>query len=240
MPDSSREPSARSDSVDALVERFLSAEETTPDLREVCLWRLSDQLGRISAAEKRHIASMSIAMVVFELLNRSLVYEATLAGVKVVNFGFLQPILPAVVAFVYMRLMVLNRDHDVYTSVYYTVVRQGFPGLYSSHIDRLFTSISGFVFTRIPEAFLSPSKRRMGLVALAVEVLVILTLPVMFGVYAYWQLFARQGFASLITWVTLALTCVFFVLGLMLAFMSATSPPRLDERESVEYSPDVA
>jgi hypothetical protein len=232
VANSSQESPSSPNNVGSLVQRFLSAEETTPGMKEACLWRLSDQLTTIAAAERRHTISIGLAMLVFELLNRSLVREASVVGVKISDFGFLQPLLPVAVAFLYLRLMILNRDQEVYTSVYYAVAQQGFPGLYASQIDRLFTSISGYVVSVLPGPFMSRGKRRISFITLMVELLLTITLPLAFCIYAYWQLFTRKAIAGGFVLVTAVPTLVFLTLGVMLIF---TSPSNSDPRGDDEW-----
>jgi hypothetical protein len=213
------------------VDQFLTSDETTADLTRDVLWRVCDIVSHINGVARRTAVVMMSLMVVFELLNRRLVNEASFGGIRLAQLDFLRALIPLAVAYLLLQMAVLGRDTAVYLAIMHRITECRFPGLYDSDLDRLIPRISGPVVSPLPASY------TLGLPRLARAALILQlaanVVPLAFFVYAFWQLFATNGVADALVWAsmlgTLLLVC--FVAGFVVATLMY-----IERRDRQEFS----
>jgi hypothetical protein len=200
-------------SVASEVRKFVEAKETTPDLLRETLWRFVD-LARDTLKSQRRVAILLVALAfAFELLNRSLVNEASLAGIKLSRPGFLATLTPAAISYLYLRFASSGRDLNVYLSVVYCITSHRFLGLNESRLDSMVVAVGGPTLTLLPRTY-APHWRRMTAGMPLSELAVYNFLPFGFVIYAFWQLFTRHGTGDPLIWASLIASTVLLVTAL--------------------------
>ncbi|MET8121383.1 hypothetical protein [Micromonospora sp. NPDC005291] len=212
------------------VRQFLDSEEATPEFLRECLWRIVDILRDLAMSQRRAVVGILSLMLVFELLNRSLVNEASLVGVKLARLDFLQTPIPAAACYLFLRSTAVAKDRDIYTSVYYAIVGQRFPGLYASQIDRLFTTSRGLTFSSVPKRYYMRGDHIWPFALPVAEGRVTVLITPAFSFYAYWQIFARSGIGSLATWLSLIVAVALLLVAFKLAYAFLNTSDMADQR----------
>ncbi|MFF0350572.1 hypothetical protein ACFYP0_23025 [Micromonospora arida] len=230
LPDDGQSQVPDEDTLEGDVRQFLDSEEATPEFLRECLWRIVDILRDLAMSQRRTIVGILSLMLVFELLNRSLVNEASLVGVKLARLDFLQTPIPAAVCYLFLRAIAVAKDRDIYASVYYAIVGQRFPGLYASQMDRLFTNSRGLTFSSVPKRYYMHGDHIWPFVLPAAEAVATVLITPVFSFYAYWQIFARGGVGSLATWLSLIVAVAFLLVAFKLAYAFLNTKDVADKR----------
>jgi hypothetical protein len=199
---------------------FLEARETTPELLRETMWRLVDIVREILRSQRRTAILLVAFSFAFELLNRSLVTEASLAGIKLSRIEFLATLTPVAISYAYLRFAALARDLGAYMSVLHHLITGKFPGLYESHLDRMIIYLGGPTIAPLPVTY-APHYRRVAAVASVSELSLYNLLPLLFTAYAFWQLFSAHGPRDPLVWISLIISTLFLAVALCFAAMSA-------------------
>ncbi len=182
------------------------------------MWRMVDTVRDILRAQRRASILLVAFAFGFELLNRSLVAEASLAGIKISRIEFLATLIPVAVSYLYLRFAALARDLGVYSSVLYSMTDGKFPGLRQSNLDRMIIYLGGPTTAPLP-AMYAPYYRRLAVVTSLLELALYNVLPLLFTGYAFWQLFSAHGVTDLLVWLSLAISTLFLALALVFVAM---------------------
>ena len=154
----------------------------------------------------------------FELLNRSLVTEASMAGIKLTRIEFLAILIPAATSYQYLRFAALARDLGAYHSVFYLITNGKFSGLWSSDLDRMILHLGGPTTTQLPAVY-APHQRRLAVGASLTELTLYNILPLLFAGYAFWQLFSAHGPSDPLVWLSLIVSIFLLSVGWSYAAM---------------------
>ena len=199
--------------------KFLESEETTPELVREVIWRITDLIKEILRSQRRASILVVVFAFVFELLNRSLVNEASFAGIKLRRIEFLATLTPVAITYSYLRFAALSRDLSAYMHVLYRLTERRFRGLYESDLDRMLIYVAGPTFATIPRPY-APYGRRIGAWTSVIELSVYNLIPVTFTTYAFWQLFSARGPTDVLVWVSLLASALLLVAAFAFAAVS--------------------
>jgi hypothetical protein len=218
------------------VRTFLEAKETTPDLLRETMWRIVEIIREILRSQRRAAILLVAFAFAFELLNRSLVTEASLAGIKLSRIEFLAILTPVAISYLYLRFAALGRDLGAYSFVLYHVTNGKFPGLNESHLDRMIIYIGGPTIAPLP-ALYAPHYRRVAVVTGLLELALYNLLPLLFTAYAFWQLFSAHGPKDLLVWLSLTISTLFLAAALCFAAMAARmlNQPQVFKRDRDDW-----
>jgi hypothetical protein len=219
MSTSERSEDDTGTSVARHVQKFLKAEETTPELVRETFWRIVDIAKEILKAQRRTAILLISFAFIFELLNRSLVNEASLLGIKLSRIEFLATLTPVAISYSYLRFTALARDLQAYLNVLYRITNDKLRGLYDSDLDRMITYVGGPTIAALPRAY-APHYRRIGVWASVLELSLYNLLPITFIAYAFWQLFSARGAEDLLVWMSLLASALFLAAAFGFAAMS--------------------
>jgi hypothetical protein len=192
------------------VQAFINSGETTPDLLRETMWRIVDIVREILRSQRRASVWIVAFAFVFELLSRSLVTEASMAGIKLSRIEFLTTLIPVAISYSYLRFAALARDLGSYSTVLYHLTDGKFAGLRKSELDRMVIYIGGPTTAPLPTAY-APHFRRLAAVASLAELVLYNLVPLVFNVYAFWRLFATRGPGDALVWISLTASALLVV-----------------------------
>src|SRR5689334_10133766 len=96
------------------VDLFLDEHGSNPELLRDTLWRMIDINREITRIQKRSGLMILAAALVFELLNRRVIGEASFGGVKLSKLDFVRTLAPLAISYFLLRFVALTRDFGIY------------------------------------------------------------------------------------------------------------------------------
>jgi hypothetical protein len=218
------------------VDHFLDDQGLSPDLMRDTLWRMIDINREITRIQKRAGLMIVGAALVFELLNRRFIGEASFAGIKLSRLDFLRALAPLAISYFFLRFVVLTRDFCIYRAIVERITSKAFPGLYRSDLDRMlpYGYLGGVTVNWLPVSY-AYHLRRSWVVAAMAEFFVSILAPLTFLVYAYWQLFSSNRTDSL-SWFSLFGTVIFLISSVVLGVAVARTVRGLPLKEWSDLS----
>src|ERR1700722_10374485 len=114
------------------IKTFLSGEKKDPDFIKQCFWELKAECDSYAKSIARWRILSFTAACLFELLNRRLIGEVSLSGIKVIRLSFLLYIIPPAVTVSLLTIATLNIEQNMYIKTLREFSRQQFPALYRS------------------------------------------------------------------------------------------------------------
>lgn len=224
--------------VEDYVRLAVTGKEMDADMTRELLWRLLDASQRMNTSMNRAMIGTLATGAAFELLNRELVSEVSGGGIKLAQLDPLRLLLPAVLAYLFLRTTVLARETKLLDECFQEIVRQRYPGFFSSNINYLLTPPAGFAVGEFPTQLARMGKRTGAIhrIVVGVEVAIMAFAPPVIVTYMYVQLFLREGPGSLAVWVGLAVTLLVLGAAYTILLIEAntavpdtTAPPRKPE-----------
>src|SRR5687767_757561 len=88
------------------IDQFLTSDETTAEFARELLWRVCDIVTDVNRVARRKAVVMMSLLIVFELLNRGLINEASLGGIRLAQLDFLRTLVPLAVGYVLLQMAV--------------------------------------------------------------------------------------------------------------------------------------
>jgi hypothetical protein len=185
------DPSGKSHgTLEKKLDDFASWAEDDPETAREYTWKLVDTIKETSSAIKRSYISIVLLALLFVLLDRGLVDEASVMGIKFSKVGFIIFALPIVIAFTFYRLVIHGIENEINKEVYYGITRRTYPGLASSYFDTLIQSSPSIGSSGFPEDLLPRNIRRFSSWSNNVETItVVFILPLGVVLYEAVQLF---------------------------------------------------
>lgn len=179
-----------------IVKTFLSSPEADSDFRIQYLWRLIDEITECGKKMTRWVVLSIVLICFFELLNRNLISEASISGIKISHFTFLLYAIPPLVAFIMLTFLALATEQDIFDKTIRELAKAHFSDLQRTDlIELLYADLSVFG-NLIPKSLLS-NKRNRGLnTYFVVQAGTFLLLYPIFELYAYTQLFKHSGLTN--------------------------------------------
>lgn len=200
--------------VEQAIQSFKDQAIDSPELAREAFWRLLDNIKASHNRVKRSFALTAFFALAFELLNRGLVSEASVGGVKLVKLEPLKFVVPIAIGFLFFNAMSAIRDRNVVSSLYGRVSEAVYPDLHESGIDAALAP-AGLLTSIFPDVYVSDRTRGLAAAFSTFEhVAVAILLPVGFFIYTTVQLFSQSGVASLGAWVSAVLTAILIAAGL--------------------------
>jgi len=203
--------SSRDTEIGKRVAALLESPDSTPELEREILWRLLDTIKGVSHSQRRIVVAIVGVAAGFELLNRNLVREFSVTGVKITDLAFLRIVAPVAMAYLLFRFAVLARDVGVNLAIVAHLTCQRFYGLYITDMDRVLVALAGPAGGRPPPAY-TPKWRGLGDIAVLFQIFMASAGTLLFIPYAFWQLHIRGGFEPL-AWIALGVAAVCIVLA---------------------------
>jgi hypothetical protein len=158
---------------------------------------------------KRSALLILAAITGFELLRRGLVGEVSISSIKLARLSFLQPVLVTLSAYLFLRLWQHVRLVDLTSRAYWRLSKRSSSALYDSDLELLTTPHHNPMMESVPAAFLGRrSDSRFEYLSRMLQALLVTAVPLIFWVYAYWQLFLLRSPRDLWTWASLVATVV--------------------------------
>lgn len=173
--------------------------------------------------------------MLFELINRNLLSEASFGGVKFSKLGFITLFIPVAVAYLMLRFMSTGRNLSVYTGVLYKITMRRYPHMYRADLDRVLAAVGGDTVTWMPVSY-SRHLKGAEFLALLVELVTTSAGPLAFLIYAYCRLFLDRGLDDFGVWISLAGTLSLVLLATAFAFMGIRITKEFTAREQRELA----
>jgi hypothetical protein len=201
----------------------------SPELAREAFWRLLDRIKEYHDRVKRSLALMILFALAFELLNRGLISEASVAGIKLTELESLRLAIPVAIGYVFFSAMSAIRDRLVVTSAYARASQALYPDFHESAIDAVLAP-AGLITSIFPWVYVPDRTRTLGGIFSVIEHFTVeLILPVGFFVYAVTQLFSQGGVASLGVWVSTILTAILIAAGLAVVLLASSEESEEDD-----------
>lgn len=204
------------------IRQFVQSKETTPELTQNILGRLLDRERASAQRSNRHLILVFLSALAFELLNRNLVGEFSLGGIKLAGLSFIRTLIPVFMGYAYAVAFFSWLSIVVQRRVLHQYMEVAFPGLYQSRLWDFLESSTSPLTEDIPESFVDRGTSRALDVAMGIQVLLFIIGPIVFIAYAYVQLFKQQGAGALPLWICLGVNLVLFAAGAILLMKSIT------------------
>ncbi|MEV4821268.1 hypothetical protein [Micromonospora sp. NPDC049274] len=207
------------------VRLIVSDTEMDADMTRELLWRLLDARHRMVSLMNRALIGTLAAGAAFEFLNRGLISEVSGVGMTLAKLDPLRLLLPAVLAYLFLRASVLSREAKLLDECFQELVRQRYPGFFSSNVSFLLSPSAGFAVGEFPAELASMSARTRAVhqAVVGVELVIMSFAPPVLIIYMYVQLFLHVGPANPAVWIGLVVSTL--VLGATYAtlFIEANS-----------------
>lgn len=197
---------------------LLSGEKTDPDFIKQCFWELKAECDSSWKKILRWAIIGLSAICLFELLNRSLVGEFTLSGIKVVHLSFLLYIIPPVVAVSLLNVATFNIEQNIYIRTLREFARQQFPSLHESQLLEFFFAHQGTPGTYFPSTLVESRVEISVAFSQAGQFYLVPIAYVAFELYAYFQLFMHVGRNNLPVIISLCVSAILLALACFLIF----------------------
>jgi len=153
-----------------------------------------------------------LAMVVFELVSRASVPEVDVGPVKVTDLSLVQKCLPALIAYFYNQLVALFSMRIQLLRIHREAVKNLAKPIYDNDLEDYVVPYSWFntedIFTQFTgSAFFAN-------ITMPIKFLIV-ALPIAFLLYAYCRCFAAFGIYDVLLWLSVALSTLLAVQGVM-------------------------
>jgi len=205
--------------VEQAVKAFEEQALKSPELAREAFWRLLDNIKEFQKRVNRSFVLMAVFALVFELLNRRLVSEASVGGLRLTELESLSFVLPVAIGFEVFYAMSAIRDRNVMIGAYGRLSVAIYPKLDESRINALLVTPSGFITPSLPGVHINDRAFRLASFLSTFEYVVFgFLLPIGLPAYVLVQLFRHGGFAVLEVWVSAVLTSIFIVVGFAIFF----------------------
>jgi hypothetical protein len=193
---------------------FKEQASRTPELAREAFWRLLDNAKDCQKRINRALITMAIFGLIFELLNRRLLSEVSVVGLKFAKLETLLFIPPIVIGFEAFYGASAFRDRSVMNSAYSRLSDAVYPDFHSSDVDVLLVVPSGIVTSIFPNVWINNEAAGLAWLLNAVEyVLFAALLPVGLPVYTLVQLFRHTGPAAPESWISAIFTISLMVIA---------------------------
>lgn len=213
-----REP-AKLTPVEQAVAAFEAQALKSPELARETFWRLLDNIKECQRRVNRSLILMAVFALLFELLNRGLVSEASVGGLRLTGLESLIFVPPIAIGFEIFYAMSAIRDRNVMISAYGRLSSAIYPDLNESHVDALLVTPSGFVTPNFPSVFINARAFRLSAILGASEYVMFgLVLPIALPAYTIAQLYGHYGIGAWQSWISAVLTSAFVVIGFATLF----------------------
>jgi hypothetical protein len=178
----------------------------------------------ITDSMRRSVLLLVLAVVVFELLNRSVVEEASVGPLKIKDLQLLQTAIPIFVAYVFYDLVTLAFRWTETELVFAGVMKRCYKQLYNNEFELLLypPTPSMFALATIPSV---PTYRHKQLVSRSEGFIVgsVLGLPLLFQAYGFFQLF-RHGEPTIFIWISFLFSSLLILFTYFLLALFAREP----------------
>lgn len=195
----------------ARAKAFVESPRVDAEFLQHFYWRLVDRQELILRRSRKHFVAIGASALIFELLNRNLIGELAVSGIKLSGLSFLHLLLPAVIAYCYLVAFHGWVGYQILRGIAEDFIAVAFPGFRASGLAAALAPSSNVVSEEVPYALVPPRARKALVVADGMQVVVFVVGPVVFLVYAYIQLFGREGFGDSGLWIALGLTVALVV-----------------------------
>ncbi len=221
----------RAAKADRVLDAFHDLATHQPELARDLLGRVLDSIRDMHKRLTRDLVLSALLVLLFELLNRNLIGEASAVGVKVSKLGELKYLIPIAVGFLLFRVAALLIERNISWDAYTAYCNTAYPQVKNSHLINFIVPFGYVVSTGpVPEPFSGgwPKAYRMFLTFAEVFLLAI-AVPIGFITYAVVQLF-RQGEPPHIAAIVVAVVSGALLLAAYVNFFSAVgSSAAIDE-----------
>jgi hypothetical protein len=187
---------------------FLDAKETDAEAIRAYASDLKDELRRGVKSVNLDAGIVLVLGVLFGLASAKGISDFTAFGIKVTQYGAFVAILPPAMAFLLSRITMRISTLDVVRAVYYAINARRFPVLSQMNLDDLV--VPSFVpFTEEPSLFCNDGSWSWRLQSFlsTLSVLLLVVLPPVFFVSAYYYLFHQFHASNAFVWFSLIATC---------------------------------
>jgi hypothetical protein len=205
--------------VEQAVKAFEEQALESPELAREAYWRLLDNTKEFQKRVNRSFVLMAVFALAFELLNRGLVTEVSVGGLRLTRLESLDFVLPIAIGFEIFSAMSAIRDRNVMMGAYARLSVAIYPNLHDSFINALLITPSGFITSIFPYVYINDRAGRLTSFLSAFEYVVFgFLLPIGLPAYILTQLFRHGGFDAWEAWVSAVLTSMFIVIGFAIFF----------------------
>jgi hypothetical protein len=205
--------------VEQAVKAFEEQALESPELAREAYWRLLDNTKEFQKRVNRSFVLMAVFALAFELLNRGLVTDVSVGGLRLTRLESLNFVLPIAIGFEFFSAISAIRDRNVMMGAYARLSVDIYPNLHDSFINALLITPSGFITSIFPYVYINDRAGRLTSFLSAFEYVVFcFALPIGLLAYILIQLFRDGGFAVLAVWVSAVLTSMFIVIGFAIFF----------------------
>ncbi|MCA1707321.1 MAG: hypothetical protein LC808_30265 [Actinobacteria bacterium] len=182
---------------------------------------VQDLVLRYSDTFSRLLRLTLVLMVAFMLITFASIERISVGGLEVRDLSIFQKLLPVVVAFMYSELIATRTLANAAAQIRNAILLKRFPLI---HEDVLLV-LNPQIGWNLPSLGLLPAARPgMAYARLTTIVLAVAWFsPYVFTVYAYVQLFALFGFADLLVWISLLLSCILMIQAVTLSWILLAS-----------------
>jgi len=172
---------------------------------------------RIAYEKQNQLATVILFLAfAFELLTRAVISEVSLGPFKVNDLAIIHKLLPVLIAFYYLQMLNWGKKRNEIADVYYEIINICYPSITQNKLQYYLAAeginIIGYRYRKLQNRFL-----RIVQDAIKVPVVFfILMAPIIFGIYAFSQLFRLFGLNDILVWLSL----VSYVLIAVLTYSS--------------------
>ncbi len=204
------------------VKTFLSSASADPDFIKQCFWGLKTEYDFYGKKITRWAIVGIVAACLFELLNRNLIGEIDVSGVKVARLSFLLYIMPPIVAASLLNLATLNIEQNIYLLLLKEFALQQFPALHETEIIALYLAQQGGLVGYIPDSFVKPRTITFLDLSRTGQALLVVASFIIFEFYAYTQLFVHSRHNILPSVISVCISAAILTLAVPLVLNSDT------------------
>jgi hypothetical protein len=162
------------------------------------------------ASLKRCLVWIALLAIAFELLRRGGLAELSVGFIQISEPKVLQQALPIGIAYQISSLGALISDVFTYREIHLELIDRHHNILRSTELDRALQPANSLIFSQEFQADLSDHvwAAKFTNVVMILRVLVVILLPVLFEIYAYFTLFSSLGVHSIPTWIGCVLSSI--------------------------------
>lgn len=194
------------------IDEFFKNKDVDREDMRIFIGRLLDIANGIGRKASRSIAISMLLVGAFFLFSNAKLTEAELLGVKVQDFTFFRLALPVASLFFLLRFLMLMEAFRIHESMYHRIMERYWPECNSSDMDTLLLVWDGPVSVmRGHDFYLTGFPVKLRDVIGLTEIVIGLALPLLFAIYAYWNLFSDSKISVIATSVSLVFSAVLCV-----------------------------
>jgi len=206
--------SVADESIYEMAKKFATEEKVDREDLRYFLDKVVDSYNRLRKAAGKSIATAAALAGLFVLMSAGGLTEAELFGVKVSRFALFLVIIPAAIAFMFLRYCALTKSSVIYQIVFYEITERHYPSWYESSLGSLLLTGNTNFGNALHETYFEKGIgwRTVWLTS-TLELLFALLGPAAFDVYAYIFLFGAPEIDTVGVTVSAIVSGLLIVLG---------------------------